>query len=107
MGVYRTDYLMWAVDMGAKAFDWDKHEAENNGEPNRRFDIVYDGMSGEYCMAGKIIAKSDEHEGFKPHRIDPSSVEVDKDELAMKVSDAFGTPVSSSEFSLILFSHYS
>jgi hypothetical protein len=107
MGVYRTDYLMWAVDMGADAFDWDKHEAESNGAPIRRFDIVYDGMSGQYCMAGKIIATSDAHEGFAVHRIDPVSVDVDKDDLAMKVSDAFAKHVSSSDFALVLFSHYS
>ena len=46
MGVSRTDYLMWATDVGAKAFSWDKHEAEGEGRPDRRFDIVYDGMSG-------------------------------------------------------------
>ena len=107
MGVYRKDYLMWAVDVGYEAFDWDKHEAENDGAPSRRFDIVYDGMSGEYCMAGKIIATSDGYDGFKAQKIDPASVDVDKDDLAIKVSEAFGKRVSSSDFSLILFSHFS
>lgn len=107
MGVTRTDYLMWAADVGANAFDWERHEDENNGAPNRRFDIVYDGMSGAYCLAGKILAKSDEYEGFTLHKIDPVSINVDKDELAMKVSEAFDKHVSSSEFTLVLFSHYS
>ena len=60
MGVNRTDYLMLGVDMGAADFDRDSFEAECDGAPNRRFDIIYDGMSGQYCIAGKIIAKSDQ-----------------------------------------------
>lgn len=107
MGTERTDYLMMATDVGAKAFDWDKHEAEGEGRPDRRFDIVYDGMSGEYCMAGKIIAKSDAYEGFTLHRINPASLDVDVVELAAKVSEAFGNPIEPSEFSLVLFSHFS
>ncbi|SCB30637.1 hypothetical protein [Rhizobium lusitanum] len=107
MGVSRTDYLMWATDVGAKAFNWDKHEAEGEGRPDRRFDVVYDGMSGDYCMAGKIIAVSDKHEGFSPKKIDPADIGVDRDELARKVSEAFDRALTSSDFSLVLFSHYS
>ncbi|MDW9891115.1 hypothetical protein GOC13_23030 [Sinorhizobium meliloti] len=108
MGVYRTDYLMWAVDVGAKAFNWEKHEAEIEGRPDRRFDVVYDGMSGQYCMAGEIVAKSDAYEGFSPKKIDPDSVAVDRrDELALKVSQAFDRTLTADDFSLVLFSHYS
>lgn len=42
MGVDRTDYLMYGVDVGADQFDWDKHEAECNGAPGARFDLVYE-----------------------------------------------------------------
>ncbi|MCP8895307.1 hypothetical protein KYK29_10205 [Shinella daejeonensis] len=107
MGTERTDYLMLATDVGATAFDWDKHAAEGEGRPDRRFDIVYDGMSGEYCMAGKIIAKSDAYEGFTLHRIDPETINIDKAELASKVSTAFEKSIEPAEFSLVLFSHFS
>lgn len=106
MGVYRTDYLMWAANVGAKAFKWDKHEAEAEGRPDRRFDIVYDGMSGEYCMAGKTLAVSDEHEGFSPKTIDPADLGIDKAELAAKVAQAFELPLTADDFHLVLFSHY-
>ncbi|MCS0459494.1 hypothetical protein [Rhizobium favelukesii] len=106
MGVSRTDYLMWATDVGAKAFDWDKHEAEGEGRDGRRFDVVYDGMCGEYCMAGKIIAVSDEHEGFSPKKISPDDIGIDRDVLTSKVNDAFGISLTSDAFSLVLFSHY-
>jgi hypothetical protein len=107
MGVDRTDYLMWGVDVGAEGFDYDKHEAEICGEPGARFDIVYDGMSGEYCIAGKIIAVSDPYEGFEATKIDPSKLDVDRDALATVVSEAFGRTFAPSEFSLVLFTHFS
>lgn len=107
MGVDRTDYLMFGADMGADAFDWDKYEAEAAGAPNRRFDIVYDGMCGKYCIAGKIIAQGDQYDGIEMKKIDPEKLDVDRDALAKTVSDAFGRQVSAADFSLILFSHFS
>lgn len=107
MGVDRTDYLMFGADMGAQDFNLDDFEPEVEGAPVRRFDIVYDGMCGKYCLAGKIIAKSDPYEGIEMVKIDPAKLDVDRTELAAKVSDAFGRPVSADDFSLILFSHFS
>lgn len=107
MGVDRTDYLMLGMDVGAKNFDWDKHQAEIEGAPGRNFDIVYDGMSGRYCIAGKIIAKSEPYEGIEMVKIDPEKMDVDRRALAAKVSQAFGRNVSMGDFSLILFSHFS
>jgi hypothetical protein len=107
MGVDRTDYLMLAADMGGKDFDYDKYEAEICGAPGARFDIVYDGMCGNYCLAGKVIAKSDPYEGFEMAKIDPEKMEVDRAELAAKVSEAFDDELSAGDFSLILFSHFS
>jgi hypothetical protein len=106
MGVDRTDYLMFAAEMGAKEFDWDKHEAEMNGAPEAKFDIVYDGMCGNYCLAGKIIAKSEPYEGFEMAKINVGAV-MQANELAEAVSESFGRKVAPSEFSLILFSHFS
>jgi hypothetical protein len=97
---------MWATDVGAKGFDWNEHEAEVEGRPDRRFDLVYDGMSGMYCMAGKIIAVSDEYEGFTLHKIDPAEIGVDREDLARKVAAAFGSWIEPDDFSLVLFSHY-
>lgn len=106
MGVDRTDYLMFGADMGGK-IDYDKHEAEIEGAPNRRFDIVYDGMICKYCIAGKIIAKSGPYDGIEMMKIDPGKLDVDREALAAAVSDAFGRSVATDDFSLILFSHFS
>jgi len=106
MGVEREDYLMYGVDLGYEAFDWDKHEAERDGAPNRRFDIVADGMSGKYCIAGKIIAKSDGYDGIGMNTIDPDHLGVDRAALARVVSEAFGKPVDTDDLKLILFSHF-
>jgi len=108
MGVDRTDYLMFGADVGARAFDWDKHENEVNGAPGARFDVVYDGMCGMYCVAGKIIARSDPYQGFELARIDEATLDIDKSELAAILAEAFGRPdIGPESISLILFSHYS
>ena len=107
MGVDRTDYLMLAIDVGADNFDWEKHEAEIEGRPDARFDIVYDGMSGNYCLAGKIIAKSDPYDGLERTVIDPQQIDVDRSSLAAKVGEAFAKPITADDFRLILFSHFS
>jgi hypothetical protein len=106
MGVDRTDYLMFATDLGAKEFDWDKHQAEIEGAPDARFNIVYDGMCGKYCLAGKIIAKSEPYDGFEMAKIHVGAV-LEANELAQAVSEAFGRKLEPSDFSLILFSHFS
>lgn len=108
MGVDRTDYLMWAVDVGADAFDWDKHEAEQSGALNRRFDIVYDGMSGKYCYAGHVVARSGPYEGFEPITIDLDEMKGDMDALANGLNEAFGRDdIREEDIKLILFSHHS
>lgn len=107
MGVDRTDYLMFAAEMGADDFDYDKHQAEIEGAPGARFDIIYDGMSGQYALAGRIIAKSDPYEGFEMAKIDPKKMEFDADNLAATVSEAFGRSLSANDFHLVLFSHFS
>lgn len=107
MGVDRTDYLMFGVDMGTKDFDWDKHQAECEGAPGAKFDIVYDGMSGQYCIAGKVIAKSNVYDGFDTIKIDPEKLGVDRGDLAAKVSEAWGREAKPDDFSLILFTHFS
>lgn len=105
MGVDRTDYLMFATELGPDEFDIDKHQAEIEGAPGAKFDIVYDGMCGEYCLAGKIIAKSDPYEGFEKAKIHVGAV-MEANELAAAVSESFGREVKPSDFSLILFSHF-
>lgn len=107
MGVDRTDYLMLGVDMGGDAFDWDKHEDEVQGVPGCKFDIVYDGMSGGYCIAGKVIARSDPYEGFEMAKVDVEKLDIDRDALAAVVSESFGRELSATDFSLILFTHFS
>lgn len=107
MGVDRTDYLMFGADMGTEAFERDDLEAEIEGAPGARFDVIYDGMCGRYCIAGKIIARSDPYAGFEMAKIDPEKMKLDPAALAATVSEAFGRKLVPSDFSLILFSHFS
>lgn len=105
MGVDRTDYLMFATEVPPGGFDYDKHQAEIEGAPGAKFNIVYDGMCGKYCLAGKIIAQSEPYEGFEMAKINIGAV-LDN-ELIGAVSEAFGRPLTAKDFSLILFSHFS
>ena len=61
MGVDLTHYIFYGSNVGAENFDWDKWDKEMNGHPEAIFDIVYDGMMGDYCYAGKIIAQLDRY----------------------------------------------
>jgi hypothetical protein len=111
MGVVRTDYLMLGIDVGGDALDHDKHQAEVEGAPGARFDIIYDGMCGNYCIAGKIIAKSQPYDdGIEMVKIDFLSLAKlisDSTALAVNVGAAFDRKVSPGDFALILFSHFS
>jgi hypothetical protein len=106
MGVERTDYLMFGLDVGPKNFNRDDFEAEIEGAPNARFDIVYDGMCGEYCIAGKVIARSDQYEGFVLKKIDPAALDIDRGALASKLSEAFARTITADDLALVLFSHF-
>lgn len=105
MGVDRTDYLMFGADIGFDDADFDKCQAEIEGAPGARFDVIRDGMSGQYCLAGKIIAKSEPYEGFEMAKIE--KLEFDREGLARAVSEKIGRTVLPEDFSLILFSHFS
>lgn len=64
MSVTRSDYVIYGVNVGYNRVDWDKFEAEIEGRPDAKFDLVCDSMCGKYAYAGKIIARSEEYEGF-------------------------------------------
>lgn len=105
MGVDRTDYLMYGVKIDPDLVDYDKHENLICGVPGAPFDLVYDGMSGKYAVAGKIIARSREYEGLEFHEITDESLPKDAPALAAAISETFATPVD--RLRLYLFSHYS
>lgn len=105
MGVYRTDYLMYGVKVDPKAVDWDKHEALIEGRPDAAFDLIYDGMSGQYAVAGKVIAKSDPYSGLEFTEITDDMLPTDTEGLQASIVEAFG-PVTD-KMRLFLFSHHS
>jgi len=102
MGVYRTDYLMWGAKIDPKEVDYDAFEAEIDGDPERRFDMVYDVMSGQYAIVGKIIARSEQHEGLVFREITESDLALRPD-VVDRVEASFP---KAKDFALYLFSHY-
>lgn len=109
MGVDRTDYLMFGANVGYDAFSWEKHEAEAEGRPERRFDVVLDGMCGKYCMAGKIIKVSGPTDGgFEACRVDAQIEALEAEKVCREVMSAFPHwAVTRDDFGFYLFSHYS
>ncbi len=104
MGVYRTDYLMWGAKVDPKAVSekYDELEDEIDQKPDARFALVYDGMCGKYAIAGRIIAKSDPHEGLDFTEISMSEMTPNLD-LTRRVHEVFP---NAQPFSLMLFSHF-
>lgn len=108
MGVGRTDYLVWGVKLDPKSIGniYDRFEAEICGDPGKRFDMVYDGMSGKYAVAGKVIAKSDPYEGLDFVEIDSAAMGFDTDAVRVAVEAAIGDDQCGGGFRLYLFSHW-
>lgn len=105
MGVDRTDYLMWGakVDPEKVGDNYDEYEAEMDGTPSKRFDLVYDVRSGEYAIAGKIISESDPRHGARFQQISPEQMQWD----ASVVSAVRSEFPDAHEFGMFLFSHFS
>lgn len=104
MGVSRTDYLMFGARVDPGIVSYDDFEAEMYQEEGARFDMVYDGMSGEYAVAGKILAKADGGDDFQMVDIESTMNEPLKLETIDAVTAAL--PVGSTDFKLYLFSHH-
>lgn len=105
MSVDRTDYLFFGVNVGYEAIDYDRDLDIIEGQPVRPFDLVSDGMSGQYAMAGKIIAKSDPYEGIQFTEITPDKLPSDPEKLMEQIAERFG--VQTQPPRLFLFSHFS
>lgn len=103
MGVDRTYYLFNGVDVGYDSVDYDLDEDVICGMPSAPFDMVYDGMSGNYAMAGKVIAKSDRYDGLEFQEITPDML-PDASDLKAKVEERFGP--QEKPMKLYLFSHF-
>ena len=103
MGVDRTDYIMFGakVDVDFINKNYDDVQPEMEGADNARFDLIYDGMGGEYAIAGFIIAFSDRHDGFDMKRID--TITYDRDAIIAAVTAVFGNVDG---FGVYFFSHY-
>ena len=102
MGVYRDDYLMLGAKVDPEQINWDDYEAEMTGEESRRFDIVYDGMSGQYAFAGIVLCKTGQFDDAPIREITVEDLETDPD-LLDKVQAVFPEV---EKLSLFMFQHY-
>jgi len=105
MGVDRTEYLIYGVKIDPDLVDHDKHEPMMCGAPGAAFDLIYDGMSGKYAVAGKIIAKSEPYDGIEFTEITDDMLPQDPAGLAATISESLGAPID--KLRLYLFTHWS
>lgn len=105
MGVDRTDYVIYGVDVGYDNVDYDNFEDEIDGAPDAPFRIIYDGMSGKYAYAGYICAEGDLYEGFGDG-VALSPTNDDFMNAMMHVINRF-PHVDQKDFKLIAVSHFS
>lgn len=103
MGVDRTDYLVWGAKVNVKQVSWDAHIAELEGRPDARFDLIHDGMNGEYAVAGKIIYSADGCEGGEFTDVTEAVRSVDEAAIKAAVAGAFDTITP---FGLFAFTHW-
>lgn len=107
MSVSRTDYVIYGVNVGYDRVTWDKFTPELEGAPEARFDLIYDGMNGEYAYAGKILACGDEYEGFG-NGIDLSWKDEGPMASMMAVMSAFpDLNLTMQDFKIVAVSHFS
>lgn len=96
---------MFGTKLDYDTVDYDKHLALIEGQPGAPFDLIVDGMSGQYAVAGKIIAQSDKYDGMVFTEITDEMLPKDVPALQAEIETAFGAPVD--KLRLYLFSHYS
>lgn len=106
MGVSRNDYVIWGADVGYDNVDYDEFEDEIDGTPDARFQIIYDGMSGKYAMAGVVVARSDDYEGFDMTDISAQCRDLTKFYEVMNVIIEQFPHLKPSDFGLKVFSHF-
>lgn len=108
MSVNRTDYLMYGVKLAYDAIEVhdDKYLPMVEGHQDAPYNIIADGMGGDYLVAGKIIAESDPYDGMVFTEITEDLLPKDTEGLAKKIADDMGFP-EPPKLRLYLFSHYS
>lgn len=119
MGVDRTDYIVFGFKMNPALFKskkidiWDnKYLPFMEGHPGITDTIVYDGMSGEYLVFGKLINRAEEHEGVNFTTISYKDFFDDEEtkRVTEKFIELFGKEIldelDDDEPQMFVFSHY-
>jgi len=109
MGVDRTDYLVVGWKLKKELYDDLPEDAAMCDN------LIYDGMTGEYLVFGKIIATANEPEGFDFTEIKPESLvlmNAEVDELKTLFKELTGRQLmdcveSGTVAMAMLFSHFS
>lgn len=112
MSVYKTDYVVVGVDvikqikeMSDESFEY----LETLVEDCYGLEMIYDGMSGEYCIIGKVLSKVEEYEEMsKIIGINPIDLEFIARDVEEEIeSNLFPIAILKDlKIELKIFSHY-
>lgn len=73
MSTKREEFVMIGVDINHLMNDdfYEKHEEFMRRRPmQEELFILYDGMNGQYCILGEVLAQGDEFEGLSLFQLD-------------------------------------
>jgi len=65
----RTDYVFYGFDAGYDDINYDDWEKLIENEGNEYFDLIYDGMNGDFAFFGKVVASTVEEGGFDRQKV--------------------------------------
>lgn len=112
MSVYRTDYVIIGIEVPLSVAEETERikEAELlpfiEGHKDVEFSYIYDGMSGNYAIFGKVINTIDEHDEGGLFEIDKNMASVDREKLRISATKLFGTEVLDIPIKTYVLNHY-
>ena len=114
MGVDRSDYMIYGYKLpenyfkskGIEIFEDNKYMPFIEGWKGEDYSIVYDQMSGKYCVFGFRIAFAD-NQGFQFLGLPAEGWLTQAEQVKAKFKDVFGfSCVELGDPEVLLFSHY-
>lgn len=104
MSVYRTDFIVYGFQMPYKEdYFEDEFLPYIEGHEELEYQLIVDGMCGEYVVFGKVLGTDNDNSGWEFTEI--KTYNIDPEALKKKYQELFGDIPE--EPKLFIFSHFS
>lgn len=101
-----THYTVFGFLLNFDDVDYEEYENEIDQSGDAKYDMIYDGMSGEYVVAGHILTQGDVYEGTEFTNL-TESIENDRKLIEEKLSQVKMDWPITKEPSIYTFTHWS